>query len=95
MSTSAVPVDERADLEAFVEREVAHGRYRSREEAVTEAFRLLRMREQKLARLRAEIQVGIEESERGEGTDINSNQAADSFFAKIRTESLAESVKGS
>lgn len=78
------------ELDAFVEHEVARGRYRNREEAIAEAVRLLRKREQKLASLRAEIQVAIEQSSRGEGTVIDGVESADAFFDKIRSDALAE-----
>lgn len=90
---SAVAHDEElAELEAFVEREVARGRYRTRDEAVTEAFRLLRKREQKLANLRAEIQVGLDQSQRGEGTIIDGDEASTVYFDRLRTEALSGTV---
>jgi putative addiction module CopG family antidote len=44
-----------ADLEQFVEQELASGKYASRDELVTEAVRLLREREHHLKELREEI----------------------------------------
>lgn len=90
---SAVAHDEElAELEAFVEREVARGRYRTRDDAIAEAFRLLRKHEQTLANLRAEIQVGLDQSQCGEGTIIDGDEAATAYFDRLRTEALTGTV---
>ncbi|MEH2461041.1 type II toxin-antitoxin system ParD family antitoxin [Nostoc sp.] len=61
------------ELEQLVKDKVNTGRYHSVSEVMGEALRLLderdRVREQRLAELKAKIQVGIEELERGEGID--------------------------
>jgi antitoxin ParD1/3/4 len=61
------------ELEQLVKDKVNSGRYHSVSEVMGEALRLLderdRIREQRLAELKAKIQVGIEELERGEGID--------------------------
>jgi antitoxin ParD1/3/4 len=53
------------EFEQFVAQGIASGRFRSEEEAATEAFDLLRRREQKLDALRAEIQIGLDEIDAG------------------------------
>jgi len=60
MST-AVP----SEFEQFVAQGIASGRFRSEEDAATEAFDLLRRREQKLDALRTEIQIGLDDIEAG------------------------------
>ncbi|MEH1805563.1 type II toxin-antitoxin system ParD family antitoxin [Nostoc sp.] len=69
------------ELEQLVKDKVNSGRYHSVSEVMGEALRLLderdRHREQRLAELKAKIQVGIEELERGEGID------GDEVFAEI------------
>ncbi|MEH2363590.1 type II toxin-antitoxin system ParD family antitoxin [Nostoc sp.] len=69
------------ELEQLVKDKVNSGRYHSVSEVMGEALRLLderdRIREQRLAELKAKIQVGIEELERGEGID------GDEVFAEI------------
>jgi antitoxin ParD1/3/4 len=61
------------ELEQLVKDKVNSGRYHSVSEVMGEALRLLderdRIREQRLAELKAKIQVGIEASERGEVVD--------------------------
>ncbi|MEH1934906.1 MAG: type II toxin-antitoxin system ParD family antitoxin [Nostoc sp.] len=61
------------ELEQLVKDKVNTGRYHSVSEVMGEALRLLderdRVREQRLAELKAKIQEGIEASERGEVVD--------------------------
>jgi antitoxin ParD1/3/4 len=60
-----------ADLEQFVEQELARGTYASREQLVTEAVRLLRERERRLEELRNEILPALEHLTRGEYTEYD------------------------
>ncbi|MEH2218772.1 MAG: type II toxin-antitoxin system ParD family antitoxin [Nostoc sp.] len=61
------------ELEQLVKDKVSSGKYHSVSEVMGEALRLLeerdRIRDRRLAELKAKIQVGIEELERGEGID--------------------------
>ncbi|MBN3942682.1 MAG: type II toxin-antitoxin system ParD family antitoxin [Nostoc sp.] len=61
------------ELEQLVKDKVNSGRYHSVSEVMGEALRLLderdRLQEKRLAELKAKIQVGIDELERGEGID--------------------------
>lgn len=54
-----------ADLSQFVNEELASGNYASTEELVGEAVRLLRDLRAKQAAMRAEVQVGIDQADRG------------------------------
>lgn len=62
-----------ADLEAFIQAEVASGKYASADEAVSEAVRLLQEREHQLRSLRSELETGISAFERGEVTTIRTD----------------------
>ena len=53
------------ELEKLVNDEIKNGDYKSASEVVSEGLRLVRLRRQKLATLRREIQIGIDEIERG------------------------------
>lgn len=53
------------ELQSFVSRSVASGRFRSEDEAVTEALSLLQYRETRLDALRADLQVGVNQLDGG------------------------------
>ena len=55
------------DLRKFVQDEVASGRFQSTEDVICEALRRLREHERQLDELRAELQIGIDQLDRGEG----------------------------
>lgn len=55
------------ELAAFVERQVASGRYRSASEVVRQGLRELQEREEWKAEVRAKIEEGLRSLERGEG----------------------------
>lgn len=63
------------ELEKLVNDRVRSGMYSSASEVVREALRLLKeqegIRRQKLKELRREIQIGIDQIERGEGTPLD------------------------
>ena len=70
------------ELEKFIARKVEGGLYKSASEVVREALRLLRERDQagegQLAELNREIQIGLDQLDRGEGI------AGDQVFEEIR-----------
>jgi len=76
------------EFDDFVAREVASGKYRSHEEVVSAGLRLLQERERKLAALRADIQVGFDQLDRGEGITIESEEALRAFFEDIKARGL-------
>lgn len=63
------------DLQQFVQNQIDGGDYLTTGEVVCAALTLLREREQlraiRLERLRADLRVGIDELERGEGTALD------------------------
>jgi antitoxin ParD1/3/4 len=54
-------------LEEFVDEQVRAGKFASADEAVAAAVNQMREREEKIAWLRREIQLGVDQLERGEG----------------------------
>lgn len=54
------------ELEAFIQSEVASGKYATADEAVSEAVRLLQEREQHLACLKSDLDKGLTAFEKGE-----------------------------
>jgi len=71
------------DLEEFVQQALASGRYRSADEVVYDALRLLREREMRLEELRRDIQVGWDQVDRGEVILLDDEAAEDAFYADI------------
>ena len=74
-------------LEQYVRDCASTDDYNNASEVVREAIRLHKQREEhrqlKLQRLREAIQVGIDDTEKGNYTTINSEQEMDEFFAKL------------
>ena len=70
------------ELQHFVERELASGRYRSPDEVICEGLRLLR--ERRRYELRREIDAGLQQLERGEGIELEDEQALAAFFEDIK-----------
>jgi len=77
MSSSLPP-----DLEDFVRHEVATGNYPSPEEVISDGLRLLR--ERKLYELRRDIDAGLSQIGRGEGIELNDDEALCEFFEDIK-----------
>lgn len=78
-----------AELAAFVEGEVASGQHGTASEVVREALRLLRREreqyEQKMAILRREIQIGIDDIEAGRISD----RTVEDIAAETRAAAMA------
>lgn len=56
-------------FDQFIQRQLASGRYSSVSEVIRESLRQMEDQEARLATLRAEIDAGIEQLDRGEHTD--------------------------
>lgn len=69
------------DLQRFVEGQISSGGYSSEDELLTAA--VVALREQKLAELKARIQVGIEQADRGEGILLEDDEAIDAFIDSL------------
>ena len=57
------------DIEATIQEQVERGRYTGVEEVVREALRLLTEYESRLDEIRAKVQIGVDEADRGEIDD--------------------------
>ncbi|WP_426414765.1 type II toxin-antitoxin system ParD family antitoxin [Aestuariirhabdus sp. LZHN29] len=76
------------ELEARVKAKVESGLYNNASEVIREALRFMDAHEEwvqevKIALLRKQIQVGVEQLENGEGTVIDSKDALNSLFNKL------------
>jgi antitoxin ParD1/3/4 len=70
------------EFENYVHEAVAAGRYRSTDDAVQEALRLLRDRDCQVKQLRQEVRAGFDELDRGEGIECD-DAGLDAVFAAI------------
>jgi antitoxin ParD1/3/4 len=71
------------ELEKMVNDEVKSGRYKSASEVVREGLRLIQIRKTKVAALKRELAVGIEQLDRGEFYEYSSAQE---MFDDIKAE---------
>ena len=78
------------ELEKLVNDEVKSGQYKSANEVVREGLRLVRLRREKIAALRREIQIGVEEIERGEYVEYTS---VEELFADVEAAVVKRAAK--
>lgn len=76
------------ELEARVKAKVESGLYNNASEVIREALRFMDAHEEwvqevKIALLRKQIQVGVDQLESGEGSEIESKEALNSLFSKL------------
>lgn len=77
-----------AELESRIKSKVESGLYNNASEVIREALRFMEIHEDwiqelKLARLREQLQVGVNQLERGEGIAIQSKEALNDVFQDI------------
>ena len=77
-----------AELESRVKSKVESGLYNNASEVIREALRFMDAHEDwiheiKLARLREQLQVGVDQLDRGEGIAIQSKGALDDLFQNL------------
>ncbi|MGC1274076.1 MAG: type II toxin-antitoxin system ParD family antitoxin [Planctomycetaceae bacterium] len=88
-----MPLELPEELERYVSAAVENGEFASREELIADAVRLHRDYAAKLQSLRDDLQVAIDELDRGEGYEFRNEQELHEFFEEIAREgrkSLAE-----
>jgi antitoxin ParD1/3/4 len=81
MSTVLLP----PDLKAFVQGQLASGKYQSERDLLCDAVQLMCERETRVNALRADVEIGIEELKRGECTEIESDEQLRDFFDDIES----------
>jgi Arc/MetJ-type ribon-helix-helix transcriptional regulator len=78
------------DVQQFVRQEIAAGNFRSEQELVVQAVRSLRDSEENVKRFRLEVQEAVESLDRGEGIELEDDEALGAFFDEIEAEVHAE-----
>ncbi len=76
-------------LEKLVKEKLESGQYASAEEVFAEALRLLEWRDKKLAALREDVRIGLEQLERGEYTEYT-DETLHELFDEIEAEGMRE-----
>lgn len=71
-----------AEFEPVIQGFLSQGTYRTEEEVVTEAIRMLQRRQERLDELREAIQPALEQLRRGEGIEV-SEENLEAFFDDI------------
>jgi putative addiction module CopG family antidote len=71
------------EFQQFVESMIGSGAFATEAAVVGEALRLLKDRQERLDRLRHEIQPALERLDRGEGIELD-DQSLDAFFEDIK-----------
>ena len=79
-----------AELESRIKAKVESGLYNNASEVIREALRFMETHEDwihevKLAHLREQLKVGVDQVERGEGFTLESKEALSAFFDDIKT----------
>ena len=74
------------DVQQFVRQELASGNYKSEEDLVLEAVRFLRESNLRLRHLREGLHTRLERLDRGEGIELESDEALGTFFDQIEAE---------
>ena len=78
------------ELESRVKAKVETGLYNNASEVIREALRFMETHEEwiheiKLARLREQLKIGVDQLDRGEGIAIKSKAALDALFDDIKS----------
>jgi putative addiction module CopG family antidote len=74
------------DMEQFVQQSIAAGKYANEQEVVADALRLLRDADLRHEHLRVQINDALAGVDRGEGMNIDSDEAMSAFFDDLESE---------
>jgi antitoxin ParD1/3/4 len=80
------------ELQQLVREELATGGYASEDELLLQAVRLLADRNRQRQELRRELQIGRDQLDRGEGIELDSDEALGAFLDEIEAEVNAEAA---
>ena len=72
-----------SDLEPFVQQQVATGQYASADEVVVAGLQVLRELKRRQEEFREQVQLGVDELDRGEGTKVAASDLR-AFFDDIQ-----------
>jgi Arc/MetJ-type ribon-helix-helix transcriptional regulator len=78
------------DVQQFVRQEIACGNFRNEQELVVKAVRSLRDSEENFQRFRREVQEAVDSLDRGEGIELEGEEALAAFLDEIEAEVHAE-----
>ena len=81
MSVSLPP-----DLEEFVRQELAGGGYSSEDEILLEGLRLLQERKKRLQCIQSDIQIGLDQLDRGEGVPLDMDVVKEKVTQRLNEE---------
>lgn len=79
-----------SEIQNLIQQELASGRYGSEDEVILEALRVLRAHDQRYLSLKRDVEARIDSLERGEGIELEGEEALGSFFDEIEAEVDAE-----
>ncbi len=80
------------ELQQLIQSELAKGVYASEDELLLVALKALREHEQVFQQFRAEVQNRIESLDRGEGIELEDEQALRGFAGEIKAEGRGHSL---
>lgn len=73
-----------ADLRQYVEQKIKRGEYASEEDLYADAVRTMKEQEERIVWLRKEIQIGLDELERGEGAPWDLQETKKRLSERLR-----------
>ena len=89
MMTVEIPVNYQAFVKAVIDR----GQFQTEEQVVGEALRLLAERDRRLEEFRREVQIGLDQLDRGEYTEYD-DESLKELFEQIKAEGRQSQSSG-
>ncbi len=79
-----------SEIQSLIQEELASGRYQSEDEVILDALRVLRASQQRRLQWKRDVEARIDSLERGEGIELEGEEALGEFFDEIEAEVNAE-----